>query len=133
MELAERLSGAVWGHLIGDAMGVPYEFRPAERIGSVEWGATGTHGVPAGTWSDDGAMMLGLLDALLPDPQGEPPRPGGFDLSPQASNYRRWADTGAFTPDGKVFDIGNATSAALSIDAASNCRNVAATPEKVSS
>src|SRR4051812_16650676 len=50
----ERLSGAVWGHLVGDAMGVPYEFRDPSRIGEVRWGDAGTHGVPAGTWSDDG-------------------------------------------------------------------------------
>jgi ADP-ribosylglycohydrolase len=29
VELATRLIGGVWGHLIGDAMGVPYEFREA--------------------------------------------------------------------------------------------------------
>ena len=26
MDLTQRLSGAVWGHLVGDALGVPYEF-----------------------------------------------------------------------------------------------------------
>ena len=60
-----RLSGAVWGHLVGDAVGIPLEFRPASEIGSVEFGATGTHGQPPGTWSDDGALMLALLDSLL--------------------------------------------------------------------
>jgi ADP-ribosyl-[dinitrogen reductase] hydrolase len=63
--LAPRLCGAVWGHLVGDAVGVPLEFRPAGEIGSVEFGATGTHGQPPGPWSDDGALMLALLDSLL--------------------------------------------------------------------
>ncbi len=31
-ELADRLSGGVWGHLVGDSMGVPYEFTPAASI-----------------------------------------------------------------------------------------------------
>jgi ADP-ribosylglycohydrolase len=34
-----RLTGAVWGHLVGDAMGVPYEFREPGRIGEVRFGS----------------------------------------------------------------------------------------------
>ena len=65
MELAERLAGGVWGHLVGDAVGVPYEFRAASAIRGVRWGGRGTHNQPPGTWSDDGALMLALLDSLL--------------------------------------------------------------------
>jgi len=70
-QLAARLSG-FWGHLVGDAVGVPYEFRSAREIGSVEFGAKGTHGEPPGTWSDDGALMLALLDSLLTAGFGAP-------------------------------------------------------------
>ena len=72
VSLATRLIGGVWGHLVGDAVGVPYEFRRPEGVGAVAFGATGTHGQPPGTWSDDGALMLALLDSLL--------EPGGFDV-----------------------------------------------------
>ena len=65
MELADRLAGAVWGHLVGDAVGVPYEFKDASGIAGVHFGVPGTHGQPPGTWSDDGALMLALLDSLL--------------------------------------------------------------------
>jgi ADP-ribosylglycohydrolase len=44
LTLPLHLSGAVWGHLVGDAVGVPYEFRDPDRIGEVEFGAKGTHG-----------------------------------------------------------------------------------------
>src|SRR5687767_2144669 len=64
-DLATWLIGGVWGHLVGDAVGVPYEFRSADDIGTVEFGATGTHRQPPGTWSDDGALMLALLESLL--------------------------------------------------------------------
>jgi len=40
--LATRLVGGVWGHLVGDAVGVPYEFRSAAEIGEVRWGEKGT-------------------------------------------------------------------------------------------
>ena len=28
----DRLAGGVWGHLVGDAMGLPYEFGPPVRL-----------------------------------------------------------------------------------------------------
>jgi ADP-ribosyl-[dinitrogen reductase] hydrolase len=62
--LPARIAGGFWGHLIGDAMGVPYEFRSPDRVGDVRWGEHGTYNKPAGTWSDDGALMLALLDSL---------------------------------------------------------------------
>lgn len=101
--LADRLAGGVWGHLIGDAMGVPYEFTPAAAIQRVEWGHRGTHGQPPGTWSDDGALMLALLDSLLSS---------GFDVEDQARRALTWLDENAYAP-GPSFDIGNTTHAAL--------------------
>ncbi len=111
MELSDRLAGAVWGHLVGDAVGVPYEFKPASSITSVHFGVAGTHSKPAGTWSDDGALMLALLDSLLRDRQdGE----SVFDTADEAQRFLAWCDSGAYTPGGEGrFDIGGATSNAL--------------------
>jgi ADP-ribosyl-[dinitrogen reductase] hydrolase len=108
-ELAERLEGAVWGHLVGDAMSVPYEFRDASEISDVRWGERGTHGQPVGTWSDDGALMLALLDSLLET---------GFDTHDQGQRALAWYREGRYAAGGKVFDIGNATRAALDAIAA---------------
>ncbi len=109
-KLAMRLVGGVWGHLVGDAVGVPYEFRSAAEIargGPIRFGATGTHGQPPGTWSDDGALMLALLDSLL--------APGGFDVEDQGRRSVAWWRHGAYTPDPgrRPFDIGGATRSAL--------------------
>jgi ADP-ribosylglycohydrolase/DNA-binding CsgD family transcriptional regulator len=97
------LAGAVWGHLVGDALGVPYEFTPAGQIGEVTWGHKGTHAQPPGTWSDDGGLMLALLDSLLT---------AGFDLTDQAKRALRWLDSPDYKP-GPVFDVGMTTRAAL--------------------
>ena len=106
VSLAERLSGAVIGHLVGDAMGVPYEFRKPDEIGRVRFGEKGSHGKPPGTWSDDGALMLALLDSLLER---------GFDTTDQAARALAWLNEGAYTPDSEGrFDVGNATATALS-------------------
>lgn len=105
MELADRLAGGVLGHLVGDAMGVPYEFRDPQSIGEVAFGARGTHGQPPGTWSDDGALMLALLDSLLD---------AGFDTDDQGRRALAWRRTGAYTPNGDgLFDIGRTTARAL--------------------
>ncbi|HYN69397.1 MAG TPA: ADP-ribosylglycohydrolase family protein, partial [Candidatus Eisenbacteria bacterium] len=99
-----RLAGGVWGHLVGDAVGVPYEFRSPEAIGDVRFGARGNHGQPPGTWSDDGALMLALLDSLLV---------AGFNPEDQGKRALAWRREGAYAPGGTVFDIGGTTSEAL--------------------
>jgi ADP-ribosylglycohydrolase len=105
IELHERLAGAVWGHLVGDAVGVPYEFRPATPAAQVVFGAKGTWHQPPGTWSDDGALMLALLDSMLT---------AGFDTTDQARRALEWYRGTAYTPDGNGrFDVGTTTGEAL--------------------
>ena len=95
------MRGAVYGHLVGDAIGVPYEFSASDPNRVVEVRGHGAHNQPPGTWSDDGALMLALLDSLLSV---------GFDPEDQARRALAWWDAGAYTPDGDGgFDIGNAT------------------------
>jgi protein-tyrosine phosphatase len=62
---AERLEGAVWGYLVGDALGLPYRSRPAESMGELRFGAPGIPAQPPGTWSEGGTRMLASLDALV--------------------------------------------------------------------
>jgi hypothetical protein len=109
--LESRLAGAAWGHLVGDAVGVPYEFTGPRDPGEVRFGATGTWGKPAGTWSDDGALMLALLDSLL---DADPEQGEAFDLDDQGGRALAWDRDGAYTPDHEGrFDIGGTTRVAL--------------------
>ncbi|HEX2883257.1 MAG TPA: ADP-ribosylglycohydrolase family protein [Candidatus Limnocylindria bacterium] len=102
---AEQTRAAVYGHLVGDAIGVPYEFTTPDPDRVVEVRGGGGHGQQAGTWSDDGALMLALLDSLLRR---------GFDPEHQGERALAWYDSGAYTPDGSgAFDIGTATAGAL--------------------
>jgi hypothetical protein len=108
---ADRIEGAIRGLLVGDATGVPYEFGGPYDAESVTFGATGTWGKPAGTWSDDGALMLATLDALLPE-SGTDPAP--LDLERHGRAFLAWTDGGAYTPDGEgYFDIGYTTGDAI--------------------
>ena len=98
------LRAGIYGVLVGDALGVPYEFKLPEDIGEVAWGAPTPRAKP-GTWSDDGSLTLALLDSLWN---------AGFDTDDQARRFLAWADDGAYTPHGEgKFDIGNATAAAF--------------------
>jgi ADP-ribosylglycohydrolase len=106
VELRDRLAGAVWGHLVGDAVGVPYEFQKPEPGRTLEFRGGGPHGQPPGTWSDDGALMLATLDSLL--------EVGELDAADLAKRFLAWADEGAYTPDSDGrFDIGATTMRAL--------------------
>lgn len=108
-----RIRGGLLGLLIGDALGVPYEFHSAASISllnAIEMTPPpdferAHQGVPPGTWSDDGAQALALLDALLQDRE--------LDLNTFATNLLNWFHRGAFTPDGNVFDVGLQTQRAF--------------------
>lgn len=108
-----RLRGGLLGLLVGDALGVPYEFHDAASIpppAAIDMtpppGFARAHdGVPPGTWSDDGAQALALLDALLQDRD--------LNLDTLADNLQDWFHRGAFTPDGRVFDVGLQTQRAF--------------------
>lgn len=109
----ERLTWAMWGLLVGDALGVPCEFHPAYALSPVERiemippaGFARAHrGVAPGTWSDDGAQALALLDSVLTC--------GRFDAADFAGRLLAWLRGGAYAVDGLVFDVGIQTSHAL--------------------
>lgn len=66
----DRIAGGLAGLLVGDALGCPYEFHGAPAIPALDAiemnpppGFARAHaGTPPGTWTDDGAMALCLLD-----------------------------------------------------------------------
>ena len=102
------------GLLVGDALGVPYEFRSSETIGKFEFRGHGSHDQPAGTWSDDGALALALADSLLPATGAADPRAVRFDSDDQGRRIVAWWRESSYTPDGdRPFDVGGTTLAAI--------------------
>ena len=100
----ERIRALLLGVAVGDALGVPVEVRPRGSFHVDGMRGHGTHDQPAGTWSDDTSLTLALADAVEGD---------AVSLPRLARNFIAWHDTGAFTPHGVVFDIGNATARAI--------------------
>lgn len=102
------VAAALLGSAVGDALGVPVEFagRDARRSDPVVgMRQHGTHNQPAGTWSDDTSLTLCLAESLAE---------AGIDYRDQATRFVAWMHDAAWTPHGEVFDIGNATSVAIS-------------------
>lgn len=87
------------GLVVGDALGVPVEFRSREQLKETpvtDMQGYGTYDVPKGSWSDDSSMALATLAALK----------YGIDPNRIMDNFVAWERNGEFTPAGEVFDEG---------------------------
>jgi ADP-ribosylglycohydrolase len=99
--------GGIVGSLVGDALGVPVEFasradRDKDPVTSMR--GFGTWNQPAGTWSDDGALLLCTAESLINEDPNE---------EHTGQLYVRWLRGGHWAVRGNVFDVGGATRAAL--------------------
>lgn len=100
------VKAALFGVAVGDALGVPVEFRSRKSLLQspvTDMIGYGTHDQPPGTWSDDSSLTFCLADSLCE----------GFDLATIAQKFVEWRDNGLWTPHGDVFDIGITTNAAI--------------------
>ena len=106
MDVLESIKGVLFGVVVGDALGVPVEFKNREYLLKHPVSdiiGYGTHNQPPGTFSDDSSLTFCLAEALTID----------FNLQRIAENFINWANNGYWTATNVVFDIGNATSEAI--------------------
>ena len=97
-----KVIDGVIGHAIGDAMGVPVEFKDREELHYnpvTEMIGHGTYNVPKGFWSDDTSMEIALIDSIINN--------GKIDYTDIMNNFANWIIKGEYTPNGIVFDKGN--------------------------
>lgn len=102
----EKIKSSLLGFIIGDTLGVPYEFIPRQRMKlkpASKMVGGGSWEQPIGTWSDDTSMVLATLDCLSTR----------YDLTLLGSNFQQWYYLNEYTPHGKVFDIGTQTRAGI--------------------
>ena len=97
------LRDCIYGLAVGDALGVPYEFRPRGTFECTDMIGYGTHGQPAGTWSDDTSMTLATCDSIR--------ELGHIDTVDMRDKFICWIARGEYTIDG-VFDYGGTTTPA---------------------
>ncbi|MBQ6401794.1 MAG: ADP-ribosylglycohydrolase family protein [Firmicutes bacterium] len=105
--MEKKYRDAIFGLAIGDALGVPYEFKSRGAFTCAGMTGFGTHKQPAGTWSDDTSMTIATAKSLRDNE-------GAVDIGDIRHNFQMWVNEEGFNCNGYLFDIGNATSTALS-------------------
>lgn len=99
--MEDRFAGTMLGLAVGDALGVPLEFRERdsyEQVTGMRGG--GRSGLEPGQWTDDTSMALCLAESLLEE---------GFSLHGQMKKYLKWLKEGYLSSTGKAFDVGKNT------------------------
>ena len=98
--MLNKIKSVMFGHAIGDALGVPVEFCSREQMKRkpvTTMTGYGTYDVPKGCWSDDTSMAMCALESLAN---------GNVDYDEIMKNFMNWYKYGKFTPTGVLFDIG---------------------------
>ena len=78
-----QVQSALFGVAIGDALGVPFEFRSRSSLLESpvrDMTGYGTYDLPPGTWSDDSSLTFCLAESLT----------HGFDLNDMHGNVYEW-------------------------------------------
>ncbi|WP_291097963.1 MULTISPECIES: ADP-ribosylglycohydrolase family protein [unclassified Empedobacter] len=94
------------GSAVGDALGVPVEFKSRQYLQQnpvTDMMGYGTYNMPPGTFSDDSSMMFCLAESLC----------NGYNLNDIAEKFQMWMHEGYWTADGEVFDVGISTRKAI--------------------
>lgn len=107
------IKGGLYGLILGDAVGRLFEFKSQDKLPSFHeidivppqnYNPTYPD-VPVGTWTDDTAQALALLDSLI--------QANDLNLYDFSIKLIEWLHDGKYTPDGIVFDCGIQTRYAL--------------------
>ena len=96
------------GFVIGDAMGVPLEFKSRKELLDqpvTKMTGFGTHNQPEGTWSDDTSMLIATIDSI-----NEKNKVDYYDIALKFAAFKNHAQ---YTPNREVFDIGNTCARAI--------------------
>ncbi len=101
----EFLESAMFGVIVGDALGVPFEFKRRDSFKVEDMVGFGTHHQPAGTWSDDSSMTLATLESFIECDY--------FDYEDLMNRFSSWLCQGEYCPYGKCFDVGCTTVTAI--------------------
>ncbi|NLR65581.1 ADP-ribosylglycohydrolase family protein [Chitinophaga varians] len=104
--MQQQITGAFLGTAIGDALGVPVEFKTRSYLQENpirEFIGYGCWNQPPGTFSDDTSLTLCTAESLT----------HGYNLTHMAHTFLKWYADGYWGAHDKVFDIGHTTQRAL--------------------
>lgn len=117
-KMRDRAKGALWGLIVGDCLGSPFQFGP--RVDDAMWKSI-TDGkepgepfpmlpckmfdCPPGYWTDDGSMALCVMDSFV--------RNEKLVVKDVAETFHRWYRDGYLSSKTHAFDVGGATAQAI--------------------
>ena len=81
--MSNKIYDGIMGLVVGDALGVPYEFMTQGSFVCNGMAGFGTYHQPPGTWSDDSSMTLATLVSLARN-EGE------INLEDIMNRFRGW-------------------------------------------
>lgn len=106
--MKQKIFGALYGAIVGDALGVPVEFRLRNELKEnpvKDMLGYGTYNLPKGSWSDDSSMILCLADSIG--------KLKSIDYDDIMKRFWEWCRHSKYTPDNYTFDVGLTCHAAL--------------------
>jgi ADP-ribosylglycohydrolase len=95
------IMSVLFGVAVGDALGVPVEFRNREElrknpVTDMTGGDGSAFNMPAGTWSDDSSLTFCLAESLTQ----------GYNLNDIAFLFTHWLFNNYWTAHNRTFDVG---------------------------
>lgn len=103
-----KVKDGIIGFAVGDALGVPHEFKPREEleenpVTGMEGG--GLHNQVPGTWSDDTSMIIATMTSII--------NRKAIDYDDIMNEFCNWLFHNHHTPHGEVFDNGVTSGTAI--------------------
>ena len=111
------IKSGIMGQIVGDALGLPVQFRPREDRDLdpvTDMRGYGAFDMHPGSWSDDSSLILATMDGLAASLKKEERLENLslneiIDYEIIMKNFSRWLNEGKFTPYGFAYDVGGAT------------------------
>ena len=101
-----QLRAAIYGHAVGDALGLPVQFKARDSFHITSMTGYGTFNMPPGSWSDDTSLTIATCDSI---------RENGGHVNPTDifKRFEDWYHHNLYTPTNVAYDIGWTTSRAI--------------------
>ena len=102
------ISSGILGYAVGDALGVPVEFKSRTTLKYhpvKEMNEYGSHNVARGTWSDDTSMTIATIDSII--------EKNGIDYENIMLKFCEWEKNNKYTATNITFDVGSTVHKAL--------------------
>lgn len=100
-----KIYDGIIGLVVGDALGVPFEFNVRDTFKATDMVGYGTYNQPAGTWSDDSSMTLATIASII--------KCENINLHDMMEKFYEWLKFGHFTAHDETFDVGVTTHKAI--------------------